>query len=103
MKRIKDPIEFLLENGLIFEFNRKVLHPLGLALEVDIRETDDNKQETYLKLWECPLEDQEGFLFTPDVFKLGTEKYNKFKGQSSIRIDKRLKTLGYIEQEKESL
>lgn len=100
MKRIENFIEFMLESGLIFEINRNILHPLGLVLEADIRENENGKQEVYLKLWECPADDDVGFLFPPDSLKFGMEKYSKYlrdKGQS--RLEKRKKALGYSIQE----
>lgn len=98
MKRIKNPIEFLLENGLIFEFNRTVLHPLGLSLEVDIRENDDNKTEPFLLLWECPENDKDGFIFPPDAVEVGREKYSRYLKIKNDLIESRKKSLGYIVQ-----
>ena len=34
IKRVADPAKLLLETGLLFDINRSILHPLGLALEV---------------------------------------------------------------------
>ena len=99
MEKIKDPVEFLLENGLIFEFNRKILHPVGLALEVDIRENDEGRSEPFLQLWKCPGYDQEGFLYPPDSYDVGKSKLEKFMNNTGeSRIEKRLEKLGYIVQ-----
>ena len=40
MNKIKETAEFLSDNGLLFEINRKVLHPLGLAMEIYIDDDD---------------------------------------------------------------
>ncbi len=34
IKRVKDPAKLLIKTGLLFEINRRVLHPFGLAMEV---------------------------------------------------------------------
>jgi hypothetical protein len=43
LKRIENPAEFLMTTGLLFEINRRVLHPLGLALEISL---DDETGES---------------------------------------------------------
>ena len=43
MNRVKLFPRYLVDNGLIFEINRRVLHPLGLALVVDIDGKDRRK------------------------------------------------------------
>ena len=32
LPRIENPVEFLIDHGILFEMNRQVLHPLGLEL-----------------------------------------------------------------------
>ena len=99
MNYISKPLEFLLENGLIFEFNRRVLHPVGLGLEIDVRKNEDDQEETYLKLWSCPKDDPEGFIFPPDAFQLGGEKLTKFMDSRGNECkERRQNVLGYIEQ-----
>lgn len=96
MRRIKKSAQFLIENGLLFEINRKILHPLGLALEIEIN--DDGKID-FGDLWDC-REDPEGILFTSDAFEVGKEKYAKYleeKGDSNLKS--RIEKLGFTIQE----
>jgi len=101
MKKVKNPIEYMLNKGLLFEFNRLVLHPAGLSLDVDIVKNDDNKEETVLLLWECPPADKEGFLFPPDSLKLGVEKYNNFIKEKEKRLNDRKEQTGFVIQNTE--
>ena len=101
MEKIKDPVEFLLENGLIFEFNRLVLHPIGLALEVDICDNDEGKTETFLQLWRCPDDDTDGFLYPSESFNVGHQKYSKYMTNlGNQRLKLRSDKLGFVIQEK---
>jgi len=43
IKRIAEPGQYLMDTGLLFEINRRVLHPFGLALEVIVHEEDELK------------------------------------------------------------
>lgn len=98
MRKIKKSAEFLLENGLLFEINRQVLHPLGLALEVDV---NDSGKIDFGDVWDC-REDPEGILFDPETFAEGAEKFNKYMeeyGQNCI--NNRLGRLGFIYQKEE--
>lgn len=110
MKRIGDgsskaAAEFLLDNGLLFEINRKILHPLGLALEVR-RETDDETGELkevtgFGGLWDY-RDDPEGVLFGDEAFAEGFRKYEKYMlEQGGQNTRSRLETLGFLEQETE--
>lgn len=95
MKKIKRPIEFLLENGLLFEINRKVLHPLGLALEAEI---DDDGKVVIGSIWDC-RSDPEGILFSPDSWQSGKDKLDKYMADYGEPVVKsRLQTLGFVEQ-----
>lgn len=97
MKRIKNTPEFLVENGLLFEINRLILHPLGLALEIEL--TDDGKF-VFGKLWDC-RDDAEGVLFSPDTWDDGQEKLDKYmKSEGKEAHESRKKILGFIVQDK---
>ena len=97
MRRIKKPAQFMLENGLLFEINRQILHPLGLALEIDVN--DDGKID-FGDMWDC-RDEVEGILFTPDSFITGQEKYAKYMEEhGSENINKRKEKVGFIIQEK---
>lgn len=99
MKKIDNYVRFMLDNGLIFEINRQVLHPLGLALEVGIH-PDNSKWVSIHGLVSVDDDDKEGFIFDAETFNVGAERYQKFlnkTGQS--KLDSRLESLGYLIQE----
>lgn len=99
MKRnkIKNTPEFLLESGLLFEINRKILHPFGLALEVDI--SDDDKKIVFGNIWDH-RDDPEGLIYAEEAFNVGKEKIEKFmKEFGDERLKTRLGILGYTIQE----
>jgi len=90
--------KFLVDNGLVFEINRKVLHPLGLAMVVDV---DRNNKRKLAITAILATEDLEGFLYDEEGYNVGIEKLQKFldkKGQA--RLDARLSKYGFIEQDK---
>jgi hypothetical protein len=90
--------KFLVDNGLIFEINRKVLHPLGLAIVVDVDRSNKRKLAiTGL----AETEDEEGFLYDEETFTIGSEKYHRFLDQGGQeRLDARKAKYGFIEQDK---
>lgn len=99
MRRIKKTAEFLLEKGLIFEINRKVLHPLGLALEVI---EDDDGKVAIGGLWDC-RDDPEGIIFTPDSWEEGKRKIDKYMEDYGNRaLETRQEKVGFVIQEKKT-
>ena len=88
----------MVDNGLVFEINRKVLHPLGMAMVIDI-DRNNKRQLAITALLET--EDQEGFLYDGEGYDVGSEKYQKFlKKCGQERLDYRLAKFGFIEQDK---
>lgn len=88
----------LYEWGLLFEINRRVLHPLGMALAVEM---DEEENAVFSNdVWDC-RDDPEGFIFEEKTFIAGQEKYQKFLDEQGNDILKsRRINLGFIEQEK---
>lgn len=75
--------------GLLHEVNRKLLHPLGLALEV-VRE--ENGSERFGEVWDY-RDDLEGIRFAEDVIdQLHIDSVKEMKGE---RFNIRVKALGY--------
>lgn len=75
------PLQFLKDNGLLFEINRSVLHPLGLTLQVDA----DGRPEL------LQTDDPAGMLFTADTFQEGESRmldYMVREGESKIAARK---------------
>jgi len=94
--KIKNVPEFLLESGLIFEINRKILHPFGLALEIII---DDDDKLVFGNIWDH-RDDEDGITFSKESFDVGKEKFEKFMNEfGNMRLKTRLNNLGYTIQE----
>ena len=97
MIKENEAIKFLLDSGLLFEINRVVLHPLGMALGVRIEEDGTCKFDG---LWDC-RDEEEGIIFSDEVLREGTKKYNQYMVDEGISLkNKRYDKLGYICQEK---
>lgn len=99
MEKIDGHVRYLVDNGLIFEINRKVLHPLGLALVVGVH-PDNQKWLSIEGVYKVDEDDKEGFVFDEETYRVGSEKFDHFlerEGQSML--DSRLETLGYVVQE----
>lgn len=96
VKKISQAAKFLLDNGLLFEINRKILHPVGLALEIDVNDKD---KAVFGPLWDC-REDPEGIIYDEEVLADGFEKLNKFMEEhGNHRLETRKENLGYVIQE----
>jgi hypothetical protein len=90
--------KFLVDNGLSFEINRKVLHPLGFAMVVDV---DRNNKRKLAITGLVETEDEEGFLYDEEAFTIGSEKYQRFLDRGGQdRLDARKAKYGFIEQDK---
>lgn len=87
--------EELYNTGLLFEINRRVLHPLGLAMSVQVE--DDGMVDI------APLvrtSDPEGIHYWPETLEEGFKKYQTFMKAGGLeRMRRREAALGYIEQE----
>lgn len=90
-----DPEDFLEETGLIFHFNRTILHPLGLALSIVTEETEDGIGSR-LELHET--ENAVGFVFSEEDMRLGDSKYKEFMKYKKENVLRRAKRLGFITQ-----
>jgi hypothetical protein len=95
MKMLDDPWKFLADTGLLFELNRLVLHPLGLALVMSV---DDAGNHTLAGIWDN-RDDPEGIAFAADAYANGEEKSAAYRRTHFVpRLPWRFKALGYIVQ-----
>jgi hypothetical protein len=105
-KFVKDPAIFLVASGLLYEINRRVLHPVGLALQVefpddggplegDPKPTGTIKLEA--KIWD-EREDPEGIIFEESTLMEGQAKFEKFMAAQTERLQTRNEHLGYVVQ-----
>lgn len=78
--------------GLLHEVNRQFLHPLGLALEVTLKE---DGEEFFSAVWDS-RDDPEGISF----FELDEGLMKKVQSMVDARHPERVKRLGYWIQSK---
>lgn len=86
----------LREWGLLFEINRRVLHPLGLALQMT---TNEKGEEVFSdEIWDC-REDPEGIYYEEDTFELGHEKLDRMMEEWGERkMQERYEALTFVLQ-----
>lgn len=97
-KADQEVAKWLYDNGLIFEFNRTFLHPVGKALRVLV--CDDGR------VWFDGItktDDPEGIEFGPELFLEGNAKYEKFEKENEERFRARKEKFGFIIQPLSSL
>jgi hypothetical protein len=90
------PAEFI-ERGYLHEINRLLLHPLGLALQVEQQGTTDAFTG---KIWDC-REDPEGVYFSsPNEFEPlpDPEKATRVCAEMRARSKPRFERLSYVIQ-----
>lgn len=88
-------VDFFIEQGILLELNRVVLHPLGLALELEIDKENLDKEIT-LKVWDY-REDPAGNQFGIPYEDLKS-KINAFEKLFAERAATRKEKLGYVVQ-----
>jgi len=98
---IKSFPRYLVDNGLVFEINRKVLHPLGLAMVIDV----DPKNRKHLSITALvKTDDLDGFVYDSEGFAIGSEKYQKYlESTGQERLDARKEKYGFIEQDRDDV
>ena len=79
---MESPVDFLKSSGLLFEVNRRVLHPLGLALEVLPEEPGEDAAR--FRLWDC-RRDPSGAIFTDDEFLDGLALLTEYMNATGAR------------------
>lgn len=94
MKQV--PTSRLIDDGLIFEINRQVLNPMGLALAVVVNPSNQSSPETVVLM---ETDDDEGVLFSSEKFEDGAARFSSFfKRTGEDRVTRRMRTLGFIRQ-----
>ncbi|MBT8402621.1 MAG: hypothetical protein KJP18_02110 [Gemmatimonadetes bacterium] len=92
--KIDNPVEFLIDNGILFEVNRQVLHPLGLELHFRL---DDDGRITAIDL----LDNREGeqpISFAQGDFAAGRARYEKYLADHGRRTMQKRRMLGMVIQ-----
>ena len=100
IKKITDSARFLLDTGLLFELNRRILHPFHMALEVYV---DDDGKAHLGAIWDGRKDNDGGIWFDEEAYKVGYDKLNAFmKEEGNALLKSRQDKLGYIYQEFET-
>jgi hypothetical protein len=87
----------LLDDGLLFELNRTVLHQYGLALALVFDDEDLDGEPTGVSLLQT--DDREGITFTSEAFLDGERKIRAFlEREGNSRLSARRMLLGFTEQ-----
>ena len=99
IKRIDDAAQFLSDTGLLFRINREILHPLGLAMEIQTWKYKGKQKAKFTnKLWDY-RRDPEGMLYADETFTEADQKHKLFmKKFGEKKLKERYKRLGYIIQ-----
>src|SRR5690606_13595351 len=101
MPKIESHVRLLIDNGLIFEINRKGLHPLGLAIEIGIH-PDNSKWVSISGVSSVDDDDEEGFIYDEETYRVGFEKYSAYLNKiGNKKMMLRKNKLGFIIQEME--
>jgi hypothetical protein len=91
-------LRHLFDDGLLFELNRMVLHPLGMALALSWDGEDTNAEPSGVVLYRT--DDPEGVIFAPETFREGDEKFQKFLNRlGGHKLAERNALVGFLEQE----
>lgn len=87
--------EFLYESGLFFEINRRILHPLGLSLELKEVNGELRINKLMLDLRDCPA----GITYSEAELKENEKRIIDFMNSFGIeKMQERQNLLGYIVQ-----
>ena len=102
-----EPIKYLMasdarwfiESGLLCEVNRRILHPVGLALEVGLPD-DDADGRVALAMWDY-RDDPEGVAYSDDLIAPGgfvEQRGRAYQNLLKSRAPARRAALGFLVQ-----
>lgn len=88
-------IKEFVERGFLFELNRAILHPMGLAMYV----TDGVGGPMVFGGIIDSMDDPDGFVYESKTFSEGKEKWDRFmKLEGGERLNERREQLGFVKQ-----
>jgi hypothetical protein len=94
LPRIDKPAHFLKDQGILFEINRQVLHPLGLELALTC---DDDGELVRLEILDN--RSVEGPIFFPaDAFEEGRQKFEQYMDEHGRRNIQKRRQMGMVIQ-----
>lgn len=90
-------LRFLYDSGLLFEINRQVLHPIGMALAVSWDGDNTDGEPCGVVLYKT--DDPDGVVFSPETFREGEGKYRQFiDSLGGHKLAERFAILGFTIQ-----
>jgi hypothetical protein len=92
--KIENPVQFLRDNGILFEINRQVLHPLGLELHFTL---NDEGRLTAIDLHDN-RESLHPISFTPEAFQAGRSDYEVYLNEHGRRNMQKRRQVGMVIQ-----
>ncbi|WP_145052768.1 hypothetical protein [Paenibacillus xylanexedens] len=98
--RISNGAEFLVKSGLLFEINRRILHPLGLAMSLTQMQYKDGRVEYEFNPYLLDRRhDAAGPIFSDELLAIGEETLLEFMENFGVgKMAERQKELGYVVQ-----
>lgn len=97
--KITDPAHFLHESGLLYRINREILHPLGMALSIQLPDYADPPTETITTQLCAFDDDEEGIIFDDEVMMKAQARETKFMTEvGQQKLDARQNKLGFVIQ-----
>lgn len=95
----KTSLRQLYDNGLLFEINRQILHPLGLALALEWEGDNSDGDPSGVHLLKDS--DPEGTVFAADTFLEGVAKLQAFMDREGrARHTVRKDAVGFVIQDR---
>ncbi len=92
--KIENPVQFLVDNGILFEVNRQILHPLGLELELHL---DDEGRITAVDLLDN-RGSMQPITFSPEEFQAGRARYETYLQEHGRRNMQKRRKVGMVIQ-----
>lgn len=94
LPKIEKPVQFLVDNGVLFEMNRQVLHPLGLELQFQL---DDEGRLTAIDLHDN-RDSLNPISFAPEDFEAGRKRYESYLAEHGRRNMQKRRKIGMVIQ-----
>lgn len=91
---VEKPAVFLEENGILFEMNRQVLHPLGLELHLTCGEDGELARLEIVDNRDRP----EPIFFSSEAFENGRERYQRYMAEQGKRNVQKRRQIGMVIQ-----
>lgn len=91
---IDRPADFMEENGLLFEINRQVLHPLGLQLHLTRSEDGARARLELVDNRASP----EPIFFSAADFEEGRSRYERYMAEEGRRNIQKRRQIGMVVQ-----